>query len=118
MPGYRAVMPELSRAPVVLEYASLFGGPARVRAGKPRGLDLFVLDAPHLYDRDGGPYADRRGQDFPTTRSASPRCAAPPPMSRGVPLRISFPTSCIATTGRRDSRRRTCTTRSARGRAR
>jgi starch synthase len=24
-----------------------------------------VLDAPHLFDRDGGPYADRRGQDFP-----------------------------------------------------
>lgn len=42
----------------------LFGGPATVRrgvldcapgAGSP-GLDLMVLDAPHLFDRPGGPY--------------------------------------------------------------
>jgi len=65
IPGYRPVMAELARAPVLLEYASLFGGRARVRAGHARGLDLLVLDAPHLFDRDGGPYADRRGQDFP-----------------------------------------------------
>ena len=64
VPGYRSVMADFAGAAVVLEYASLFGGPARIRAATVRGLDLFVLDAPHLYDRDGGPYADRRGQDF------------------------------------------------------
>jgi starch synthase len=64
IPGYRAVMAEFATAKVVLEYASLFGGPARIRSATVRGLDLFVLDAPHLYDRDGGPYADRRGIDF------------------------------------------------------
>lgn len=64
IPGYRAVMAAFAKASVVHEYASLFGGPARLRAATVRGLDIFVLDAPHLYDRDGGPYADRRGQDF------------------------------------------------------
>ena len=64
VPGYRAVMPELAGAPVVREYPSLFGGPARILSATVRSLELFVLDAPHLYDRDGGPYADRRGQDF------------------------------------------------------
>src|SRR4029450_13146733 len=64
IPGYRAVMPEFATAKMVREYVSLFGGPARIRAATLRGLDLFILDAPHLYDRDGGPYADRRGQDF------------------------------------------------------
>jgi starch synthase len=65
IPGYRAVMPEIAKSTVVREYASLFGGPARIRAATTRGLDLFVLEAAHLFDRDGGPYADRRGQDFP-----------------------------------------------------
>jgi starch synthase len=65
IPGYRAVMAEFANAAVVHEIAALFGGPARIRAASARGLDVFVLDAPHLYDRDGGPYADRRGVDFP-----------------------------------------------------
>jgi starch synthase len=64
IPGYRAVMPEFAQSPVVREYPSLFGGPARIRAATVHGLHMLVLDAPHLYDRDGGPYADRRGQDF------------------------------------------------------
>jgi starch synthase len=64
IPGYRAVMPQFADAPVVREYASLFGGAARLRAASVQGLDMLVLDAPHLYDRDGGPYADRRGQEY------------------------------------------------------
>jgi len=43
----------------------LFGGPAKLRACKMHGLDLLVLDAPHLYDRDGGIYVDAAGQDWP-----------------------------------------------------
>jgi len=65
IPGYRAVMAGFAKARTVREYASLFGGPARIRAATVHGLDFFVLDAPHLFDREGGPYADRRGQDFP-----------------------------------------------------
>jgi starch synthase len=64
IPGYRAVMAQAPDAPLVREYAALFGGRARVRAARVRDLDVFVLDAPHLFDRDGGPYGDRPGHDF------------------------------------------------------
>ena len=39
------------------------GAPARRRARG--GLDLFVLDAPHLYARPGNPYVGADGKDWP-----------------------------------------------------
>ena len=40
----------------------LLGGEARLlEAGTPTGLDLLVLDAPHLFDRPGNPYVDADG---------------------------------------------------------
>jgi starch synthase len=65
IPGYPAVMRALEAAHVVSPYTDLFGGPARLLRGVAVGLDLFVLDAPHLFDRPGGPYADARGVDWP-----------------------------------------------------
>jgi starch synthase len=43
----------------------LFGGNARVLAGRAAGLDLLVIDAPHLFDRPGGPYIGPDGRDWP-----------------------------------------------------
>ncbi|MGO8738147.1 glycogen synthase GlgA [Rhodoblastus sp.] len=63
-PGYRPVLAALEKAEAVARFDDLFGGPARLLAGKAGGLDLFALDAPHLYDRDGGPYAGPDGRDF------------------------------------------------------
>jgi starch synthase len=63
-PGYRTVLAALKKAETVATYDDLFGGPARVLAGRAGKLDLFVLDAPHLFDRDGGPYAGPDGRDF------------------------------------------------------
>ena len=34
-------------------------------AAQVAGLDLLVLDAPHLFDRAGGPYGDATGADWP-----------------------------------------------------
>jgi starch synthase len=65
VPGYPAVTKGLRKAQSVHAYADLFGGPARLLAARARGLDLFVLDAPHLYNRPGGPYADPGGADWP-----------------------------------------------------
>ncbi len=64
-PGYPAVMKKLGATGEVTRYADLFGGPARVLAGSAEGLDLFVLDAPHLYDRPGNPYLGPNGLDWP-----------------------------------------------------
>lgn len=64
VPGYPAVMAAIEHGEAVYHFDDLFGAPARLLAGKAAGLDLFVIDAPHLYDRPGGPYVAPGGQDF------------------------------------------------------
>lgn len=65
VPGYPAVMQGLKKPVLAHEYGSLFGGPARLLSGKVKGLNLFILDAPHLYDRPGNPYSGPDGRDWP-----------------------------------------------------
>ena len=65
LPGYRAVMSQIGRPKVVKQYKNLFGGPAKLLACKHAGVDLLILDAPHLYDRDGAIYGDATGKDWP-----------------------------------------------------
>lgn len=66
LPGYPAVMAALAADAVqVMTEHDLFGGPARVLAGQAAGLDLFVIDAPHLYRREGSIYLGPDGQDWP-----------------------------------------------------
>lgn len=64
LPGYPVVMAALAGGQVVLDEPDLFGGPARVLAGTAAGLDLFVIDAPHLYDRAGSIYLGADGRDW------------------------------------------------------
>ena len=49
---------------VVAHLDNLFGGEARIVAARAAGLDLFVIDAPHLYARDGDPYRGPGGHDW------------------------------------------------------
>ena len=65
IPGYRSVMSLFKRAKTVVEFPDLLGVPARVVAAKHAGLDLLILDAPTLFDRDGSPYLDASGNDWP-----------------------------------------------------
>lgn len=65
LPGYRAVMACIQDKTTVASYGALFGGSARLLACTISGIDLFVLDAPHLFDRDGGIYGDATGVDWP-----------------------------------------------------
>lgn len=65
VPAYPAVKAKLAEASVALAYDDLFGGPARVLADRVAGLDLFALDAPHLYDRAGNIYLGPDGLDWP-----------------------------------------------------
>jgi starch synthase len=64
VPGYPCVLADLERAEPILRYETLFGGPARLLSARAAGLDLLVLDAPHLFERAGGPYADPQGRDW------------------------------------------------------
>jgi starch synthase len=65
LPGYLPVTEALSGAEVVLRWDDLFGGPAHLLAGTAHGLDLFALDAPHLFARPGNPYLGPDGRDWP-----------------------------------------------------
>ncbi|HTJ65806.1 MAG TPA: glycogen synthase GlgA [Alphaproteobacteria bacterium] len=65
VPGYPSVTAALVGAKSVFRYDDLFGGPADIRAGAAGGLDLLVLDAPHLFDRPGNPYLAPDGKDWP-----------------------------------------------------
>jgi starch synthase len=65
VPGYPAVLEKLGKAETVQTFADLLGGPARLLGGSADGLDLFVLDAPHLYHRPGDPYRGPDREDWP-----------------------------------------------------
>ena len=65
VPGYPAILAALAKAEPVYAIASLHGGSARVLAGEAAGLDLFVRDAPQLFDRPGNPYVGPDGSDWP-----------------------------------------------------
>jgi starch synthase len=66
VPGYPAVTAQLGkRAKTVLKLADLFGGPALVRRDKLGAQPLYVLDAPHLFDRPGSIYLGPDGRDWP-----------------------------------------------------
>lgn len=65
MPGYPSVRAHIGDAPLVHHYPNLMGTEARIRASYINGFPLLVLDAPALFQRDGGPYGDRTGTDWP-----------------------------------------------------
>ena len=65
VPGYPQVLAKLESRERARRYPALFGGPARVIAARAAGLDLFVLEAPHLFERAGSPYLGPDGQDWP-----------------------------------------------------
>lgn len=65
LPGYPQVMRALKKPRIVAGFDDCFGGPAKVLAAKAVGLDLLVLDAPHLFDRGAGPYLSDQGVDWP-----------------------------------------------------
>ena len=65
VPGYPSVLEKLGKADVVQTFADLLGGTARLLAGTAAGLDLLVLDAPHLYTRPGDPYVAPDRRDWP-----------------------------------------------------
>ncbi|MGO1949515.1 MAG: glycogen synthase GlgA [Mycobacteriaceae bacterium] len=70
VPAYRGIIDTVkaaspgSRMRRVWYTEDLFGGPATVRRASYAGLDLLLLDAPHLFDRPGGPY-NVDGNDHP-----------------------------------------------------
>jgi starch synthase len=65
VPGYPDVIKALPAAEVLLDWPHFYGGPIRLLGGSHQNLDLFVLDAPHLFARPGNPYVTPDGLDWP-----------------------------------------------------
>ncbi len=63
LPAYPGLIAKAGAKKVMFKFNDLMGGPASVVAGKAAGLDVLLLDAPHLFDRPGGPYGNPT--DFP-----------------------------------------------------
>ena len=61
LPAYRDLRLMADTLREVFSIADLFGGPGRVLHGEVAGIAVLLLDAPHLYDRDGGPYSNAAG---------------------------------------------------------
>lgn len=64
LPGYPGVIQKLGKHRLAHRWDALLGEPARLLAGRLGQQALLVLDAPSLYARDGGPYADPHGRDW------------------------------------------------------
>ncbi|HEY8010074.1 MAG TPA: glycogen synthase GlgA [Rudaea sp.] len=65
LPGYPALLAALKNVQLVAKYTNYFGGPARILSATASGLDLFVLEAKHLFGRPGNPYTGADGKDWP-----------------------------------------------------
>lgn len=85
VPGHPAVIEALRNPEAVHTFARLHGGPARLLLSRAAGLDLLVLDAPHLFARPGNPYLGPDGKEWPDNAlrfAALAECAAA--IARGV----------------------------------
>ena len=67
LPGYPAVLDAMGKSRTVFEGTGLYGA-ARVtlQQGTLRGstVPAYVIDAPYLYSREGGPYQDGTGHEW------------------------------------------------------
>ena len=104
IPGYPSVMAQMREPQIVAEYGDLFDGSARILAGRVLGLDLFVIDAPHLYNREGGPYGGAGGDYADNWKRYAALSYVAAELTRGL-SRATGPTSCRPMTGSRRWRR-------------
>ena len=67
LPGLPAIIGAVENLQVVFEFGPLFGAlRITLRLGRMpgSGVPAYVIDAPYLYQRDGGPYQGRDGEEW------------------------------------------------------
>jgi starch synthase len=65
LPAYPSIRDKVENAHTVADEAYLFGGPGRLLSAEVAGLRIYLVEAAHLYDREGGIYNATGGQDWP-----------------------------------------------------
>lgn len=61
IPAYPGILDKLGKTEEVWADWNLYGAQGRLLKGEIDGITVLALDAPHLYHRSGGPYADDHG---------------------------------------------------------
>lgn len=64
LPAYPALAKLAAKGKIVASYDDLFGGAANIVAVKSKGINLLLLVAPHLFDREGNIYLNQDGDDW------------------------------------------------------
>lgn len=64
LPAYPALFPLLAQGKEVASFGDLPGGSGRLVEITAEGVNLLLLDAPHLFDRPGAPYTGPDGKDW------------------------------------------------------
>ncbi|MHA1157921.1 MAG: glycogen synthase GlgA [Alphaproteobacteria bacterium] len=64
LPAY-ADLPDALLSGAATSLGRVHGRSARIIETRADGLELLLLDAPHLYGRTGNPYLDPKGKDWP-----------------------------------------------------
>lgn len=65
LPCYPVVREKVKKAVLEHEFTEFFGGKARILSARFNDIDLYLLEAPHLYDRPGNPYTMPDGANWP-----------------------------------------------------
>lgn len=63
LPGYPSVLAKVKDPRKVADIPALLGQPASILLARHHGLDVYILDAPFYFEREGGPYSDVAGRD-------------------------------------------------------
>ena len=63
LPAYPAIMAGIPHTSVVTEFDN-FAGHIVLRYGEYHGVGVYLIDAPHLYGREGNPYHDGYYNDY------------------------------------------------------
>lgn len=91
LPGFPEVMHRISDARIIHDYPDLFGHDARILAARCNGMPLLILDAPAFFARNGGPYSDESGRDWPDNwRRFAAFCRAAADVAGGLVKGMSF----------------------------
>ena len=64
VPGYPGGLRALDERQTIERFSALHGGQAQLVAARAGDLHLFVLEAPHLFDRPGNPYVAPDGRTW------------------------------------------------------
>ncbi|SOC11961.1 glycogen synthase GlgA [Rhodobacter maris] len=82
LPAYPGLLGKLGETEVVWRDEALFGGPAALHLGRHGGVDVLALEAAHLYEREGGPYAGPHGDYWDNAERFAALCWAAAAVAR------------------------------------